>query len=178
MTKGEIAAYYEAVAERIGPHLRNRPLSIVRAPETVKETFFQRHPLRGMETGIIPVEVDDETYLALDGAVGLRTAAQFGAIELHGWMSRTDAIEAPDRLVFDLDPDEGLPFAEVARAAADIAKALGELKLKSWPMISGGKGVHVIAPLDGARPMRRRSRSPRASHRRWRRTAPSVSSRR
>ena len=149
VTKGEIAAYYEAVADRIGPHLRNRPLSIVRAPETIAETFFQRHPLRGMETGVIPVEVDGETYLSLDGPLGLHTAAQFGAIELHGWMSTTEALDAPDRMVFDLDPDEGLDFAEVKRAAADIAKALREIGLESWPMISGGKGVHVVAPLDG-----------------------------
>jgi bifunctional non-homologous end joining protein LigD len=150
VTKGEIAAYYDAVAERIAPHLASRPVSIVRAPESIDETFFQRHPLRGMESGVIPVEVGAETYMALDGAVGLHTAAQFGAIELHGWMSRIGALDAPDRMVFDLDPDEGLPFEEVKRAAADIAKALKEIGLKSWPMLSGGKGVHVVVPLDGA----------------------------
>ncbi len=150
VTKGEIAAYYDAVAERIAPHLAERPLSIVRAPESIEETFFQRHPLRGMETGVLPVEVDGETYMALDGAVGLHTAAQFGAIELHGWMSRVGALETPDRMVFDLDPDEGLPFDEVKRAATDIAKALKEIGLQSWPMISGGKGVHVVAPLDAS----------------------------
>jgi bifunctional non-homologous end joining protein LigD len=149
VTKGEIAAYYEKVAERMAPHLQGRPLSIVRAPESIAETFFQRHPLRGMEAGVLPVEIDGETYMALDGALGLHTAAQFGAIELHGWMSTTDALDAPDRMVFDLDPDEGLDFAEVKRAAVDISKALAELGLKSWPMISGGKGVHVVIPLDG-----------------------------
>ncbi len=149
VTKGEIAAYYEAVAERLAPHLADRPLSIVRAPETIAETFFQRHPLRGMEAGIVPVEVGSETYMALDGALGLHTAAQFGAIELHGWMSRIGALDAPDRMVFDLDPDEGLPFEEVKRAAADIARALNEIGLKSWPLLSGGKGVHVVIPLDG-----------------------------
>jgi bifunctional non-homologous end joining protein LigD len=150
VTKGEIADYYEAVSERIAPHLRDRPVSIVRAPDSIEETFFQRHPLRGMEEGIVPIDVGGETYMALDGAVGLHAAAQFGAIELHGWMSRTTAIDAPDRMVFDLDPDEGLPFAEVAKAAADIGKALADLGLKSWPMISGGKGVHIVAPLDGS----------------------------
>ena len=155
VTKGQIAAYYEAVAERLLPHLRDRPLSIVRAPETIAETFFQRHPLRGMEAGILPVDVDGETYMALDGALGLQTAAQFGAIELHGWMSRTDSLDAPDRLVFDLDPDEGLDFGEVKRAAADIAHALEEFGLKSWPLLSGGKGVHVVAPLDGRAPFAR-----------------------
>jgi bifunctional non-homologous end joining protein LigD len=150
VTKGEIAAYYEAVAERLAPHLEGRLVSIVRAPETIAETFFQRHPLRGMEAGIVPFDTEGETYMALDGALGLHTAAQFGAIELHGWMSRMDAIEAPDRMVFDLDPDEDLAFDEVKRAAQDIAKALKELGLKSWPLLSGGKGVHVVLPLDGS----------------------------
>jgi bifunctional non-homologous end joining protein LigD len=148
ITKGEIAAYYDAVAERMAPHLKDRPLSIVRAPETIEETFFQRHPLKGMESGVVPVEVEAETYMALDGAVGLHTAAQFGAIELHGWMSRIETIDAPDRMVFDLDPDEGLGFDVVKRAAADIAKALDDLGLKSWPLLSGGKGVHIVVPLD------------------------------
>jgi bifunctional non-homologous end joining protein LigD len=151
VTKGEIAAYYDAVAERMAPHLKDRPLSIVRAPETIEETFFQRHPLKGMEAGIVPVEAGSETYMALDGAIGLHSAAQFGAIELHGWMSRIDALDAPDRMVFDLDPDEDLAFSEVRRAAADIAKALRDLGLKSWPLLSGGKGVHVVVPLDGSR---------------------------
>ena len=150
ITKGEIAAYYNAVAERLAPHLADRPVSIVRAPESIEETFFQRHPLKGMETGIIPVQVDTETYMALDGAIGLRIAAQFGAIELHGWMSRIASLDAPDRMIFDLDPDEGLAFAEVKRAAADIAKNLLEVGLKSWPLLSGGKGVHIVIPLDGA----------------------------
>ena len=150
VTKGEIAAYYEAVAERMAPHLEGRLVSIVRAPETIAETFFQRHPLRGMEKGIVPFDTEGETYMALDGALGLHTAAQFGAIELHGWMSRMDAIEAPDRMVFDLDPDEDLAFDEVKRAAQDIAKALKGLGLKSWPLVSGGKGVHVVLPLDGS----------------------------
>src|SRR6185437_1873376 len=121
----------------------------VRAPESIEETFFQRHPLRGMEAGIIAVEVGSQTYMALDGAIGLHSAAQFGAIELHGWMSRIGALDAPDRMVFDLDPDESLPFDEVKRAATDIAKALKQIGLKSWPLLTGGKGVHVVAPLDG-----------------------------
>ena len=90
VTKGEIAAYYDAVAERMAPHLRERPLSIVRAPETIAETFFQRHPLRGMETGIIPVDVDGETYMALDGA---GRPAHRGAVRRH----RTARLDEPDR---------------------------------------------------------------------------------
>lgn len=149
VTKGEIAAYYEAVGDRILRHLKDRPLSIVRAPDAISETFFQRHPLKGMARGIVEIpQHDDDSYMALDGALGLRTAAQFGAIELHGWMSRLDRIDNPDRMVFDLDPDEAMPFAEVKTAARAIAQHLEDIGLKSWPMISGGKGVHVVIPLD------------------------------
>ncbi|MCB1534750.1 MAG: non-homologous end-joining DNA ligase [Rhodoblastus sp.] len=149
VTKGEIAAYYEAVGARILPHLKDRPLSIVRAPDTIAETFFQRHPPKGVSAGVIEIPLPvGETYMALDGALGLRVAAQFGAVELHGWMSRLDRIDNPDRLVFDLDPGETVSFAEVKDAARDIAGRLDDVGLKSWPLITGGKGVHVVVPLD------------------------------
>ncbi len=148
VTKGDVAAYYAKVAARMAPYLDHRPVSIVRAPDSIEQTFFQRHPLKGMTLGIIPVEAEGETYISLDGAVGLHTAAQFGAIELHGWMSLADAPDRPDRLIFDLDPDENVGFAEVKAAAKEIADHLAAIGLKSWPMITGGKGVHVVAPLD------------------------------
>ncbi|MDE2365110.1 MAG: DNA ligase D, partial [Hyphomicrobiales bacterium] len=148
VTKGEIAAYYEKVADRILPHLSHRPVSILRAPENISETFFQRHPLKGMNKGVLGVGDEAEPYMALDGKTGLMTAAQFGAIELHGWMSTTDSLDHPDRMVFDLDPDESLDFADVKKAARDIADHLEDIGLKSWPMISGGKGIHIVAPLD------------------------------
>jgi bifunctional non-homologous end joining protein LigD len=153
VTKGEVADYYDAVADRILRYLKDRPVSIVRAPDNIGETFFQRHPLKGMSRGIIEIpQAGGDSYMALDGALGLRTAAQFGAIELHGWMSRLDRIDYPDRLVFDLDPDEAMPFAEVKNAARQIAGHLEDVGLKSWPMISGGKGVHVVVPLDRSLP--------------------------
>ena len=149
VTKGEIADYYAAVGDRLLRHLQDRPVSIVRAPDSIAETFFQRHPLKGMSRGIIQIpQQGEESYMALDGALGLRTAAQFGAIELHGWMSRLDRIDNPDRMVFDLDPDEATPFAEVKQAARDIARHLDDIGLKSWPLVSGGKGIHVVIPLD------------------------------
>jgi bifunctional non-homologous end joining protein LigD len=120
----------------------------LRAPETVEELFFQRHPLKGMTKGILKVPDDDAPYIALDGALGLHTAAQFGAIEIHGWMSLASDLDKPDRMVFDLDPDENLPFREVRNAAVDLRDYLSEIGLKSWPMITGGKGVHVVLPLD------------------------------
>lgn len=149
VTKGEIAAYYDTVAARMAPHLADRPISLLRAPENIDELFFQRHPLKGMSRGIIKVEdEDDEPYIALDGALGLHTAAQFGAIEIHGWMSLASDIDRPDRMVFDLDPDEDLPFSQVCTAAADIRDHLAAIGLESWPLVTGGKGLHVVLPLD------------------------------
>jgi bifunctional non-homologous end joining protein LigD len=148
ITKGEIAAYYDAVAPRMAPHLADRPISLLRAPETIEELFFQRHPLKGMSKGILKVESEDEPYIALDGALGLHTAAQFGAIEIHGWMSLASDLDRPDRMVFDLDPDEDLPFHDVCRAAAEIRDHFEAIGLKSWPLLTGGKGIHIVAPLD------------------------------
>ena len=148
VTKGEIAAYYDAVAPRMLPHLADRPVSLLRAPETIEDLFFQRHPLKGMTKGIVKIPDDGESYIALDGALGLHTAAQFGAIEIHGWMSLAPDLDRPDRLVFDLDPDEALPFRTVCEAAAEIRDHLAAIGLASWPMITGGKGVHIVAPLD------------------------------
>ncbi len=148
VTKGDIAAYYERIWSRIAPHLDDRVVSLVRAPDSIENLFFQRHPLAGMNGDVLKVDCDGETYIALAGEAGLHAAAQFGAIELHGWMARRDDLDHPDRLIFDLDPGEDVSFAEVTQAAADLQEYLGALGLKTWPMVTGGKGVHLVAPLD------------------------------
>ena len=151
VTKGDVAAHYERVAARMSPHLQNRIVSLIRAPETIEaEMFFQRHPLKGMTAGVVSVDVGDETYMALNGAEGLHTAAQFGAIEIHGWMSRLATPDHPDRMIFDLDPDPKVDFAAVKTAAKDIAAGLDAIGVRTWPLVTGGKGIHVVAPLDGA----------------------------
>ena len=93
----------------------------------------------------------DEPYLYVDDAKGVLTCVQMGAIEFHGWGSKIADVEMPDRLVFDLDPDEGLGFAEVRDAAVQLRDILSELGLVTWPLLSGGKGIHVVAPLDASR---------------------------
>lgn len=152
VTKGAVADYYLAVADRILPHLDGRPVSFVRAPEGVQgETFFQRHVLPGMKEGVVHVEDPEkrhEDYLALDGRAGLVTAAQFGVIELHGWNARLPDLTAPDRMVFDFDPDEHLGFDAVKEAAETIRRLLTAVGLESFPLASGGKGIHVVVPLD------------------------------
>lgn len=156
VTKGDVAHYYAEAAARMAPHLANRPVSLIRAPDGIAgEIFFQRHPLKGMARGIVPVRdpASGDVYMALDGATGLRTAAQFGAIEVHGWVSLLDDLDRPDRVIFDLDPDEALTFEDVKAGALDLRDHLSAVGVKSWPMVTGGKGVHVVAPLDSSLPI-------------------------
>jgi bifunctional non-homologous end joining protein LigD len=99
----------------------------------------------------IPLEESDgaiEDYLYFDDIRGLLASVQMGTIEFHGWGSKIDKVEYPDRLVFDLDPDVGLDFAKVKAAAVRLKALLEDLGLKSFPLLSGGKGVHVVVPLD------------------------------
>ena len=150
VTKLQLAEYLLAVAPRLMPHLARRPVSFVRAPEGLAGArFFQRHPLRGMSRGLASLSIGHERrdYLMIESEEGLVTCAQFGVLEIHGWSARADDIERPDRLVFDLDPDEDLPFADVAAGALEVRDLLAAAGLKSFAMVSGGKGVHVIAPL-------------------------------
>ena len=149
ITKGDIAAYYAKVATKMTPYLEGRLVSIVRAPDNIDdETFFQRRPMKGMTRGVEAVHEGDGEYITIVGAQGLRTSAQFGAIEFHGWMSRFDKADRPDRMIIDLDPAPDVKFSEVKKAAREIADHLEGIGMKSFPMVTGGKGVHVVAPLD------------------------------
>lgn len=151
VAKRDIADYFVKIAPRMMPHLERRPVSFVRAPEGLEgERFFQRHPLKGMARGLKPVPGGrgKRDYLEIESVEGLVTCAQFGVLEIHGWGVRADAIEKPDRLVFDLDPDEDMPFAQVKNAAVQVKDYLSAAGLESFVMASGGKGLHVVVPLD------------------------------
>ena len=152
ITKGDIAAYYLAVADRILPYLAKRPISFIRAPEGLGgEIFFQRHLLKGMSKGIQQIPdpgKEHADWVAIRDEEGLLTCAQFGIIELHGWGSTLPKLDAPDRVVFDLDPDPSLPFASVQAAALELRRLLDGIELESFPLLSGGKGIHVVVPLD------------------------------
>jgi bifunctional non-homologous end joining protein LigD len=153
VTKGELVAYYEAVADAMLPFLKDRPLSLVRCPQgSNKSCFFQKHDSGGFPDEIrkVPItEKDGETedYLYVADLAGIVAAVQMNTLEFHIWGSRRDRIEVPERIIFDIDPDEGLDFEEVRRAAFDMRDALEELGLTTFPMVTGGKGIHVIAPL-------------------------------
>lgn len=154
ITKQVLADYFSAVADRMMPHLEGRPISFLRAPDGIDgERFFQRHALPGMTKGIGKVPDPGRghgDYLQILSPEGLRTCAQFSAIELHGWGARLPDLTHPDRVVFDLDPDDAVSFAEVRRTALEIRDILNTIGLESWPLLSGGKGIHVIAPLDAS----------------------------
>lgn len=153
ITKGHLAAYYAAVAERMLPHVKDRPLSLVRDTEgNLQKTFFQKHRLPGMPQSLKAGELtklsgSDSRILWVEDLAGLLGGVQMNVLEFHVWGSRRHQPDLPDRMVFDIDPDEGLGFEHVRQAAADIRDVLGAIGLKSWPLLSGGKGVHVIVPL-------------------------------
>ena len=146
-----LVRYYESIAERILPHLLDRPVSLVRAPDGIAgELFFQKHPetrmpgLREFDASLWPGHA---ALLGVDSAEALLAAAQMNTIEFHTWNSTSKHIDQPDRVVFDLDPGEGVSWAHVQEAGLLVHTLLSELKLESWLKTSGGKGLHVVVPI-------------------------------
>ena len=159
LTKQALADYYFAVAPRMLPHIAGRPLSIVRCPEgSGKPCFFQKHVNSTLPPGIGSVPVRDkktgviEPYITLAEKSAtpeaLASLAQLGVLEVHPWGSRNDDLEHPNRLIFDLDPDESLPWSTVTAAAAEVRARLRKLGLTSFLKTTGGKGLHVVIPIE------------------------------
>lgn len=153
VTKGELADYVRKLAPLMLAWAGERPLTLVRCPQgRAKKCFFQKHDAGtfGPHVHQIPIEEKEgnkEDYIYVADPAGLLTCVQMGAIEFHGWGSRIADVEKPDRLVFDIDPDEGLGFDQVKRTARDLHKYLADMGLQSFPMVTGGKGLHVVVPL-------------------------------
>jgi bifunctional non-homologous end joining protein LigD len=149
VTKQDLAKYWLAVAEHALPGLAQRPLSIVRCPEGVEgEHFFLKNG-----HGILPPQIREGSvgrspYLAIDGVEGLIALAQMSAIELHPWGATETDPTHPDRLVFDLDPGEGVAFRDVVKAAHEVRDRLERLGLQSFCRTTGGKGLHVVVPIE------------------------------
>jgi len=151
-TKLDLARYYESVASVMLPYLAKRPISLVRCPEGVDgERFFQRHAMKGMSKAIkqiaIPGGETKKPYLYIENEDGLFALTQIGTLEVHDWGVSLKKIDKPDRLVFDLDPDEDLDFAISRAAAQEVRDFLAELGFKSFLKATGGKGLHLVAPL-------------------------------
>ena len=152
VTKRDLINYYLTVSDLILPHVAHRPLALVRCPQgSGSECFFQKHASAGFPNQFGHIRIKEKSatreYMTIEDERGLVAAVQVGVLELHIWCSRVDTLEQPDRMVFDFDPDEGLPFAKVRDAARDMRERLKSLGLESFPMATGGKGIHVVVPL-------------------------------
>jgi bifunctional non-homologous end joining protein LigD len=156
ITKRDLAVYYRDVGALFVPGLAGRPLSLVRCPQgRAKQCFFQKHDSGSFGDAVHRFAIADkagktEDYLHVDSDAGVLACVQMGTIEFHIWGSRVDAIEKPDRMVFDLDPDAGVDFAAVKSGAVLLRDALGSMGLASFALLSGGKGIHVVVPLTPA----------------------------
>ncbi|RJF85544.1 DNA ligase D [Sphingomonas cavernae] len=153
VTKGELAEYYEAVGPVMAEWTLARPISLVRCPQgRAKKCFFQKHDAGSFGEHVRHVDIREknggvEPYLYVDDIDGILACVQMGTIEFHGWGSSVADVEKPDRLIFDLDPDEAVTFEDVKKAARDLRTTLDDLGLTSFPLLSGGKGLHVVVPL-------------------------------
>ncbi|MFZ4165234.1 DNA ligase D [Brevundimonas sp. NPDC058933] len=149
ITKGELVRYYELAAERILPHVADRPVSIIRAPEGIEgERFFQRHAMPGHNPRLKLIDVKErKPYVGVVDVGGLVAIGQSGGLELHPWGCKPGDPETPDQITFDLDPDEGLDFDDVIAAAKLLKPRLEALGLTPFVKTTGGKGLHVVVPI-------------------------------
>lgn len=153
ITKQELLDYYALVAERMLPHVENRPLTLVRCPNGYgKPCFFQKHPgsaqIKGLHDIPIAEKEGSSAYSALDDEEGLFALVQLGALEIHTWGSRADDFEHPDLLVFDLDPDPSVDYSAVIAGAHAVREVFEHAGLETFVKTTGGKGLHVCVPIE------------------------------
>ncbi len=154
-TKLDVAIYYAAVGDFMLPHIFGRPVSLVRSPSgRLDDIFFQRHPFTGMPASIGSFETmsseegERKKYISVEDAKGYLALAQFGVIEFHSWGCHwASNLEKPDRVIFDLDPGDGIKFRQIVEAAFFVRDFLDRLGLTPYVKTSGGKGLHVVVPL-------------------------------
>ncbi|MEP6832260.1 MAG: non-homologous end-joining DNA ligase [Gemmatimonas sp.] len=154
LTKLQLAEFYEAVAPLMLPHIKNRPISSVRCPDGIAgQCFFQKHwpPKGGAKITTKPVAEgsgEPEPYAFASNARDLVALVQHGTVETHIWGSRFDSLDKPDRLVLDLDPGPGITWRTIKSAALDVRELFASLELESWVKLTGGKGIHVVVPIE------------------------------
>jgi len=152
ISKGDLAQFYDEIADWILPHIINRPLTLVRCPTGQQgQCFYQKHFNEDLPEGLSTVRIQEKTktdnYILVQDATGLISLIQYGVMEIHPWGSRADKIEHPDRIVFDLDPGEETTWDQVIEGVKEVHSRLEDLGLASFLRTSGGKGLHVVVPL-------------------------------
>jgi bifunctional non-homologous end joining protein LigD len=152
LRKIDLVRYYEAVASLMLPHLKGRPVALVRAPEGVGgERFFQRHAgglrIPGLHVLDARLWPGHEALIEIASVEGLVGAAQMNVVEFHGWNAASRRVDLPNRMVFDLDPGEGVTWPQVVEGARMVHAVLHSLGLRSWLKTSGSKGLHVVVPI-------------------------------
>ena len=150
ITKQGLADFYTEIADWILPHIVERPLSLLRCPSgTAAKCFFAKHPWQGLDDSVTRVDVGEkEPMLVIEDLAGLINMVQASIVEIHPWGSRIAHLEEPDRLIFDLDPGEGVSWSAVITAAKEVRDRLADLGLTSFLKTSGGKGLHVVVPIE------------------------------
>jgi bifunctional non-homologous end joining protein LigD len=153
ITKAELAGYYASIADWILPHLVDRPLTLVRCPGGIRgQCFYQKHAEKGMPEALGRIVIAEKRqkieYAVVKNVEGLLSLVHMNTLEIHIWGSRVDNIERPDRLVFDLDPDEGLTWKRVIESARQIRELFKGLGFETFLKTTGGKGLHVVVPID------------------------------
>lgn len=157
LSKQDVADYYRAVAPWLIPQIGNRPLSVVRCPGGIGEScFFQKHAPKAAGSHVHGVMIREKSgrnrYLCIEDVDGLLELVQLNTLEFHPWGAHSDDPERADRIVFDLDPDTSVSWAAVKQAARDLRGQLESIGLKSFVRTSGGKGLHVVVPLEPRAP--------------------------
>ena len=149
ITKGDVFGFYERIAPVLVPHLRDRPFTMLRYPDGIAgKHFFQKDAPSHMPSFVKRFEHEGISYALVNDADSLLWMANMGCIDLHPWLARRDRADRPDLVMFDLDPADGVPYATVVKVALILRDALTALDLVGVPKTSGGKGMHVLVPIE------------------------------
>ena len=153
ITKQDLFYHYELVCDYIMPFIRNRALSLIRCPENWSDCFFQRHVTESTPKILKSITIENkknekEDYLYLDSVEGLFSLVQMNVLEIHPWGSLIHTIEKPDFIIFDLDPESSVAWKAIVQAAFEVKHYLEEYQLTSFVKTTGGKGLHIVAPID------------------------------
>jgi bifunctional non-homologous end joining protein LigD len=152
LTKRDVAEYYAAVAKWLLPHVADRTLSLVRCPAGIAgQCFYQKQPPQGLPASVKQMKIEfkgtPSVGVYIEDADGLLALVQFGVLEIHAWQSHVDTLERPDRVIFDLDPGPDVEWSRVIDTAFLVQEFLKHLKLTSFVKTTGGKGLHIVAPI-------------------------------